>query len=184
MVHFCMAKDQSRRDFLWTAPLAAAATLSLTDKAFASTVSAGAGHNADAAPVPFQIFTAQQIADDSKALQAAPGNKNLVDSSAGEPVAVVLTAEKAKIAKEFEWHEGRDHIVQILDGTTVYEVGGTPKGAHSTKPGEFLAPESVGATKLTMKKGDMLTIPRGTPHKRSTEGSVTFLLISPSGMLM
>ncbi|MEO6805730.1 MAG: hypothetical protein ABI286_07275 [Edaphobacter sp.] len=32
-----------------------------------------------------------------------------------------------------------------------------------------------------MKKGDMLMVPRGTPHKRSTEESVTFYLISTTG---
>jgi mannose-6-phosphate isomerase-like protein (cupin superfamily) len=34
---------------------------------------------------------------------------------------------------------------------------------------------------LTLKKGDMLTIPRGTPHRRTTAESVTLLLISPQG---
>jgi hypothetical protein len=29
----------------------------------------------------------------------------------------------------------------------------------------------------------MLTIPRGTPHRRTTTGSVTFFLISPSGSM-
>jgi hypothetical protein len=29
----------------------------------------------------------------------------------------------------------------------------------------------------------MLTIPRGTPHRRTTAGTVTFLLISPSGKM-
>ena len=69
----------------------------------------------------------------------------------------------------------------ILDGTTVYEVGGTPKGGHNTRPGEWLAPESEGAVTYTLKKGDMLVIPRGTPHKRKTAGSVTLLLVSPMG---
>jgi mannose-6-phosphate isomerase-like protein (cupin superfamily) len=178
-----MANDQSRRNFLRTAPLAAAVGITVTEQLLAPRSAAAAGAGA-ATPVPFQIFTAEQIADASKALQAAPGNKNLVDTTDGETVAVVLTVEKAKSAKEFEWHEGRDHIVQIVDGTTVYEIGGTPKDGRNTKPGEWLAPSSEGATKLTLKKGDMLTIPRGTPHKRSTESSVTFILISPSGMLM
>jgi mannose-6-phosphate isomerase-like protein (cupin superfamily) len=46
-------------------------------------------------------------------------------------------------------------------------------------PGEWHAPESDGATTLTLKKGDMLIVPRGTPHKQSTEKSVTFYHISP-----
>ena len=94
----------------------------------------------------------------------------------------MLTTEEKHYAKEFEWHEGRDHIVQILEGTTIYELGGTPAGAHNNKlPTEWLAPTSTGATRMTLHKGDMLVIPRGTPHKRSTEGSVTFYLISTTG---
>jgi len=94
---------------------------------------------------------------------------------------VVLTTEKAKTGTEFEWHEHRDHIFQILDGSTVYELGGTPKGAHSKGPGEWLAPESEQHETVTLNKGDMLVIARGTPHRRITAGSVTFSLISPQG---
>ena len=63
----------------------------------------------------------------------------------------------------------------------MYELGGTPQGGHNTKPGEWLAPASEGATKMTLHKGDWLLIPRGTPHKRTTETSVTFALISTTG---
>jgi quercetin dioxygenase-like cupin family protein len=168
-------QNASRRTFLRTAPFAAAAGLSLADSALL----AEALQPAPAKTATFQYFTADALASEANTLMSAPGNKNLVTDAA---FAVVMTTEVRKSAKEFEWHEGRDHIVQILDGSTVYEVGGTPKDARKTKPGEYLAPDSVGATKLTMKKGDMLTIPRGTPHKRSTEGSVTFILISPAGM--
>jgi mannose-6-phosphate isomerase-like protein (cupin superfamily) len=93
----------------------------------------------------------------------------------------VLTTEKEKSAAEFEWHEHRDHIFQILDGSTVYELGGTPKGAHSRGPGEWLAPESDGHETVPLNKGDMLVVARGTPHRRVTTGSVTFSLISPQG---
>ena len=172
-----MPNKASRRHFLRTAPIAAATVgFALTDLPLSAC--------AQAVPAAkFQIFTAQELADDAKTLQAKPGNNNLVDIKSGT---VVMTTEVAKAAKEFEWHEGRDHIVQILDGSTVYELGGTPKGTHGNngKAGEYLAPESEGATKLTLKKGDMLTIPRGTLHKRTTPDSVTFLLISSQGMVM
>jgi mannose-6-phosphate isomerase-like protein (cupin superfamily) len=172
-------KNSSRRRFLRTAPVAAAAGLALADSSLfaAQTALQGAAPTAEAT---FQLFTAQSIQDDMKALQAVPGNHNLIDAKT-MPCTVVLTTELAKSPKEFEWHEGRDHIVQILDGTTVYAVGGTPKGGHSKGPGEWLAPVSEGAATLTLKKGDMLVIPRGTPHKRSTAESVTLILISPLG---
>ncbi len=169
-------KESSRRNFLRTATVAAAAGLTLSDtKLFAAPAE---GQGSPATPDSFKLYTAEHLAEEWKGLDEAPTNKTLVN---GGTYTIILTVEKDKAAKEFEWHEGRDHILQIVDGTTVYEVGGTPKGAHGTGPGEWLAPESEGATKMTLKKGDMLLIPRGTPHKRSTTGSVTLILVSPMG---
>ena len=179
-----MAKNTSRRNFLRTVPVAAAAGFTLTNhQMLAAQAGASQGANVAAAPVPTKLFTAKQIEAAAKKLEAAQGNNNLVDQVAGFPCAIVMTTETAKSAKEFEWHEGRDHIVQIIDGTTLYEVGGKPKNGRSTKPGEWLAPASEGSESILMGKGDMLTIPRGTPHKRSTEDAVTFLLISTYGTM-
>jgi mannose-6-phosphate isomerase-like protein (cupin superfamily) len=177
-----MANNSSRRNFLRTAPVAAAASIALTDKLLFAAQAPAPG--AAAAPVPFQVFTGQQLADDAKALAAKGGNNNLIGTAvAGFPCAIVMTTEIAKSAAEFEQHEGRDHILQIIDGSTLYEVGGTLKNARTTKPGEQLAPASDGATKVILNKGDILTIPRGTPHRRITTGSVTLYLISPSGSM-
>jgi hypothetical protein len=167
-----MIKNASRRHFLLAAP--AAAGLALTaPKVFAASADAAA----------FQFFSAKDLADDAKALMAKPGNNNLATL---KETTIVMTTEVAHAAKEFEWHEGRDHIVQILDGETLYELAGTPGGTHGNngRAGEYLAPSSEGAQKIVLKKGDMLTIPRGTPHKRTTAASVTFLLISSQGMMM
>ena len=116
MVHFCMVKDHSRRNFLRTAPLVAAASLSLTDELLAQSA-------APKASVPFKSFTAEQIAAATKALHDKPGDDTLF-TAPSLPLTVVLTTEVAKSAKEFEWHEGRDHVVQILEGSTLYEVAG------------------------------------------------------------
>jgi quercetin dioxygenase-like cupin family protein len=177
MLHFLMRKSvtaSSRRSFLRTAPLAAAAGFALSETSLLAQPPVPE-------PVPFQLFSADKLADAIKQLQSHPGNDNLFQP-AELPFTIVLTTEEKKSAKEFEWHEGRDHILQVLEGSTVYELGGTPQGAHNNKlPVEWLAPASDGATKLTLHKGDMLVIPRGTPHKRSTEDSVTFYLISTTG---
>jgi mannose-6-phosphate isomerase-like protein (cupin superfamily) len=167
--------NPSRRDFLLTASVAAAAGLALTDTRLFAAPAEGQGAPA---AVGVQLFTAETLDDEIKAMHAAPANNTIVN---GDNFVVILTVETAKSAKEFEYHDGRDHVLYILDGTTVYEIGGTPKGAHGTKPGEWLAPESDGAVTYKLKKGDMLVIPRGTPHKRTTEGSVTLLLVSPMG---
>jgi mannose-6-phosphate isomerase-like protein (cupin superfamily) len=183
-----MAKNTSRRNFLRTVPVAAAISLSLpsiTDQLLAQAAVGGApGADVATAALPFQMFTAKALDDDAKALLAKPGNNNLMMQAAGFPCAIVMTTEVHHSATEFEWHEGRDHILQIVDGSTLYEVGGVPKNGHSTgKPGEWLAPASEGSKSILMGKGDMLVLPRGTPHRRSTEDSVTLILISPYGTM-
>jgi len=75
----------------------------------------------------------------------------------------------------------RDHVFYILEGSTMIEIGGTPGGAHKTRPGEWLAPTCEGAEKVTLNRGDFIVIPRGTPHKRSTTGHVVFTLVAPRG---
>jgi len=164
-------QNPGRRNFLRTAPVAAAAGFALAD---ASLFASSAHAQAESAG-KFQHIAAQTLAGDIQALDATPGNNNLVTS---QNTLIILTVEKDKAAKEFEWHEHRDHVFQILDGDTVYELGGTPKNGRNTKPGEWLAPESEGAEKVTLRKGDLLFVPRGTPHRRTTKGSVTFTLTS------
>ena len=118
---FAMLKDQTRRNFLRTAPLAAAITLPLTEQfLFASGGASGGGQAA--APEPFQVFTAEKLADAMKMLQAKPGNDSLFEPKA-VPLTIVMTTEGKKSAKEFEYHEGRDHVLQILDGTTSLRSG-------------------------------------------------------------
>jgi hypothetical protein len=172
-----MAKNTSRRNFLRTAPIAAAAGLTLSD-ALMAMAQAAPGADVNAAAQPVRLFKASELADDMKALDAKPADNRLYESKA-IPVQIILTVEQHKSAAEFEWHEGRDHIVQIIDGSTLYEVGGTPTGTKVMPgTGEWHATGSTGSKSILMMKGDMLLIPRGTLHKRSTEDSVTFMLIS------
>jgi len=178
-------ENPGRRSFLRAAPGAAAAGLALADAKLFALPAERPADSEEAWPGPaakVQLFTAAEVEHDIQATEAKPGNVNLVDDKS-LPFTIVLTTEKEKSAPEFEWHEHRDHIFQILDGWTVYEVGGTPKNGHFIAPGEWRGPDVEGATKLTLYKGDRLVIPRGTPHKRSTPESVTFTLISPEGVM-
>jgi mannose-6-phosphate isomerase-like protein (cupin superfamily) len=166
--------NPSRRDFVLSASAIAAAGFALGDTQLLAAQATAAG-----APPEIKLFTSEALEGQIQTMKAAPANNTIVTD---KNFTVILTVETAKSAPEFEYHEGRDHVLYILDGATVYVVGGTPKGAHSTKPGEWLAPESEGAVTYKLKKGDMLVLPRNTPHKRLTEGSVTLLLVSPMGV--
>ena len=131
---------------------------------------------------PFQLLTAERMKNALTVLDTKTGNDNIFGTKI-LPFTMALTVEKNKIDTQFEYHEDRDHLFQILDGSTTYEIGGTPQGGHSEQPGQWHAPTSAGASTITLHKGDMLLIPRGMPHKRSTEHSVTFMLISATSAL-
>lgn len=165
-----------RRRFLRVAPVAAAGIALAGKSLFASSAAGPAGLPSH--PAKFQHIAAEQIEEDVKKTEGAPGNINLVNEK-GVSFTMVLTSEKHTSAPQFEAHARRDHVFQVLEGSTEYEVGGTPRGGRMIAQGEWRGPESVGATRVTLHKGDRLVIPRGTPHKRTTTGSVTFTLISP-----
>jgi mannose-6-phosphate isomerase-like protein (cupin superfamily) len=164
-------KSPERRNFLRSVPAAAAAGL-----AFAEALAGQAAAQEPAPSAGYKLISAETLHDDISEQQAHPGNKPLFFD---RNFSIMLTSETAAMAKEFEWHEHRDHIFYIFDGSTDFELGGTPQNAHSPRAGEWLAPASEGATKVTLHKGGTLVIPRGTPHKRSTPGSVTFTLTAP-----
>jgi mannose-6-phosphate isomerase-like protein (cupin superfamily) len=171
-----MANVKTRRNFLLTAPLAVAAVSPLTDTLLrASTMGAGMGQ-VDGTKT-FQVFQSADLDGVIKDVQAAHSAKDLISTKA-TAMTMTVSEESKKIAKEFEYHAHRDHVFQVLDGETEYQLGGVPKNARETKPGEWLAPESEGHTTVKLKKGDYVSIPRLTPHKRVTEGSVTLLLIA------
>lgn len=172
----CCVENAGRRNFLRAAPVAAAAGFALLDASLLAMPHAPAPEGGAA---KFHVFSAQDIARDVHKLESNPGNLNLVEEKGGIGFSMVMTTEKNKTAPEFEMHEKRDHIFQILEGSTVYELGGTPKGGRTIGPGEWRGPDVEGATSVTLNKGDQLFVPRGTPHKRSTADSVTFVLISP-----
>ncbi|MBS1821544.1 MAG: hypothetical protein JST61_06165 [Acidobacteria bacterium] len=174
-----MANVHTRRNFLLTAPLAAAAASPLASSAatllHASATGAGAAQSGSAPA--FEVFPAAEIAAVVKDVQASHGTKNLMTSKT-TAMAFTINEETDKVAKEFEYHAHRDHVFQVLYGETEYQLGGTPRNAREIKSGEWLAPESEGYTSVKLKQGDYLSVPRMTPHRRITTGSVTLLLIA------
>lgn len=149
--------NPGRRMFLQSAPVAAIAGLALGDTSLFAAAAPGPS-GMPAQPAPFQHITAARFEHDIRQTEAAPGNLNLVEEK-GTSFSMVLTTEKHKAAPGFEAHAHRDHIFQILEGSTEYEVGGTPSGGHMIAPGEWRGPESIGATRLTLHIGDTFVIP-------------------------
>ena len=49
-------------------------------------------------------------------------------------------------------------------------MGGTLEAPREVEPGEWRGPHIVGGRQYEVKKGDLIIVPRGTPHQRSTIG--------------
>jgi mannose-6-phosphate isomerase-like protein (cupin superfamily) len=166
-------RNSDRRRFLIAAPISAGSVLIdralIPPAAFAQTATISGSSS-------FTLFSASSLADIFKSLADTSSSKIIYHDN---NVSIMLTVEKSSAAKEFEWHENRDHVFHILQGSTIYELGGKPKDAHNTGPGEWLAPDSDGSKMVTLSAGDVLVVPRGTPHRRRTPESVTLILVSP-----
>ena len=171
--------NPERRRFLRALPAAAAAGLTFADLPL-SAAPAAAAQGAATAGQPFTVIPGRELKDNIDEIEASRG-ANSRSVYKGETLSIVLTNELATMPEDelFEWNERRDHIIQILAGRTTYQLGGKPQNPRSIGSGEWRAQWSEGATSVELKSGDLLIVPRGTPHKRITRGRVAFELISP-----
>lgn len=130
-------------------------------------------------PAPYVVRSAQAMDDLIRGLQAAPRTAEIVKSNK-LPFSVSVVSERATEAGEFEIHDTRDHVILVLDGATRFELGGEVERPRQIGAGEWRAPGAKGSESVTLGKGDLLTVPRGIPHRRITKESVTLLMMSVS----
>ncbi|HSE31855.1 MAG TPA: GDSL-type esterase/lipase family protein [Pyrinomonadaceae bacterium] len=126
---------------------------------------------------PFVVMTAQSVADVQQKLQ--PGNKveELIGGE-GMELRVAIQHEKDTAAANGEVHDASDDVYYVLDGSATLTLGGTLEGAKEIEPGEWRGPQITGGQKVAINKGDLIVVPRGTPHQRSTTGqNFTMILI-------
>jgi len=65
---------------------------------------------------------------------------------------------------EVEVHDHETDIFYITDGEATFVTGGTMVGGKQTAPGQHRGTDIRGGQTQTLKKGDIMTIPAGTPH--------------------
>ena len=135
---------------------------------------------------PFVVKTKQQVADIEKALhvidaEIKPGTvvsktEDLIDNS-GMQLRVAVQYDAIKDAIQAEIHDASDDIFYVLEGSAELTLGGTLENPKETAPGEWRSEKIVGGQTFTIKKGDLIVIPRGTAHHRINTKGKTFSLI-------
>ena len=120
---------------------------------------------------PYVVKSKQQVSDITKELAAKEGNQNLDDVAAsGVQMRVAIFHDDKRENDLVEVHDGSDDIYYVLDGDATLMLGGALVEPNQTAPGEWRAKAATGGTKVAIKKGDLIVVPRGTPHQRTVTG--------------
>lgn len=126
---------------------------------------------------PFVVMTSQSVDDLQKSLQAENKTSELIDS-AGMQLRVALQHEKNRSGAAAELHDASDDVYYVLEGTATLTLGGKLDDPKETDPGEWRSPRIIDGKTFELKKGDLIIVPRGTPHQRSTANKdFTMILI-------
>lgn len=125
---------------------------------------------------PFIVKTKQQVSDLEKTLH--PENK--VEDLTGGPGAqlrVAVQFDKFRESPEAESHDASDDVYYVLAGTAKLTLGGKLELPREASHGEWKSKTITGGTTFTIKKGDLIIVPRGTPHQRISIKGKTFSMI-------
>lgn len=146
---------------------------------FAAAVAAGASAQTTArtttergpsSPIrPFVVMTGQSVDDVVHKLH--PDNKvEEVIGGEGMELRVAVQHESNHAAASGEIHDASDDVYYVLEGSATLTLGGKLETPKEVEPGEWRGPRIEGGQNFDVKKGDLIVVPRGTPHMRSTIG--------------
>jgi mannose-6-phosphate isomerase-like protein (cupin superfamily) len=142
-----------------------------------SALSVSAQRKPTEATRPVVVMSAQSLDDLNRKLQ--PGNKTeeLIDS-AGMQLRVAVQHETNKTGAAAELHDASDDVYYVLEGGATLVLGGRLDSPGEAEPGEWRSPRIIDGKTYEIRKGDLVVVPRGTPHQRSTQNKdFTMILI-------
>lgn len=125
---------------------------------------------------PFVVKTKQSLDDLEKSLRT--GNK--VEDLTGGPgtqLRVAIQHDKLRENADAELHDDSDDVYYVLQGSAQLTLGGTLDNPREATPGEWKSKKINGGTMFEIRKGDLIVVPRGTPHQRNTSSGKEFSMI-------
>jgi len=120
---------------------------------------------------PFEVRTGREIADVIKHLEEKGGNQQSdVVGQKGVQMRVAVFHDEKRENDPIEVHDASDDIYYVLEGEATLMLGGTLAEPNETAPGEWRSKSASGGQRVTVRKGDLIVVPRGTPHQRTVTG--------------
>lgn len=117
---------------------------------------------------PYVVLPAQSLGDLERKLRPANKAEELIGGE-GMQLRVAIQHEKDQAAPSGELHDASDDVYYVLEGAATLTLGGKLEAAREVEPGEWRGKIS-GGKNVEITKGDLVIVPRGTPHERSTVG--------------
>ena len=142
-----------------------------------SAITVSAQRKPSEATRPVVVMPAQSMNDLKEKLK--PGNKTeeLIDSG-GMELRVAIQHENNKTGAAAELHDASDDVYYVLEGSATLVLGGKLDAPKEVEPGEWRSPKIIDGKTFEITKGDLVVVPRGTPHQRSTANKdFTMILI-------
>lgn len=124
---------------------------------------------------PFIVKTKQEVSIIEKSLH--PENKVQDLIGEGMETRVAIQFDKAREGVDAEVHDNSDDVYYVLEGQARLILGGKLENPIEKNKGEWKSKKIIGGTEFIIKKGDLIVVPRGTPHQRFTIKSKTFSMI-------
>lgn len=138
--------------------------------------SAQSGQRQPSAPTrPFVVLSSQSMQDLERKLRPENKVEELI-GGAGMQMRVAVQHDKTRPSADAEVHDDSDDIYYVLEGEATLTLGGRLDGPREMEPGEWRSPRITGGQTFVIKKGDLIVVPRGTPHQR-TGRDFTLILI-------
>ena len=125
---------------------------------------------------PFVVKTKQSVDDLEKSLRSDNKVEDLI-GGAGMQLRVAVQHDKLRKNADAEVHDESDDVYYVLDGTAELSLGGTLDQPREATPGEWKSKKINGGTTIRITQGDLIVVPRGTPHQRNTVDGKEFSMI-------
>ena len=141
--------------------------LSLLLVVIAITAAAQSERRPSEAMRPYVVLTNQSLTEVQEKLQPENKAADLI-GGAGMQLRVAIQHEQNRTGAAAELHDASDDVYYVLEGSATLVLGGKLAAPKEIEPGEWRSPEIMGGKTVEIKKGDLVIVPRGTPHQRST----------------
>ena len=125
---------------------------------------------------PYIVKTEQSVEDLEKSLRGENKVEDLIGGE-GMQLRVAIQHDEKKDSANAEVHDASDDVFYVLEGSAELTLGGKLENPREATPGEWKSDTIIGGKTFTIKEGDLIVVPRGTPHQRVNTKGKTFSLI-------